>query len=49
MYVREGSEVILNCSVDLGEQGPDQHYRYYKTKKPNCSNPPGTHLGKEEG
>ncbi len=28
VYVREGSEVILNCSVDLGEQGPDQHYRY---------------------
>ncbi len=28
VYVREGSEVILKCSVDLGEQGPDQHYRY---------------------
>jgi hypothetical protein len=28
MYIKAGSELRLACRVDLGPDGPDEHYRY---------------------
>jgi hypothetical protein len=28
MYIKAGSELRLACRVDLGPEGPDEHYRY---------------------
>jgi hypothetical protein len=32
MYIKAGSELRLACRVDLGPEGPDEHYRYLPDK-----------------
>jgi hypothetical protein len=34
MYIKAGSELRLACRVDLGPEGPDEHYRYLPDKCP---------------